>query len=1583
MLKLREKVIATMMTIIIIMANVLTTGTAVKKAYAIDNSANQETKQKEATIEEQIQIFVPYEGGIVLQTAIKTGIKHNMEQIKQAEIEIKVPTIKGEKPYKIEAIAKNEEDFNEDNYKYDEETNKLSIKVEDKNITEYIITYQYAKIEEIEEGVQVEFDSKLKITTQDEEELTATSQNEETLKEKIGNIVEIKTENITKQIGKGQIYTNYEIQEKLETKYDEKITIEVKEHNTVDKIEIEQNADYFLNQENAQGLTTIGEKNYTYYKQIKMNKESIKNLLGEEGEIKIYSQNTLIDTIKMEEKEETEQQKENNEKQVENSEQQMKNNEKQLENNEPQTNSEQENEDIIIDLEQLDINNIKIETTQPIKNEKLEIEVEKAIKGDIDYNKYQMLDFSNIQIGTQSRITKENTEIENKQETIQIPLVEPETVAQISINKENLSTVVLNENVEIKAILRTDTINNSLYKNPTIAITLPENIETIQVKNIEILFDEELKIKSANIQENADKTKTIIIALEGSQTKYSIGSMSGGANIIITADLGVNKKTPSKNSQIIMNYTNQNLVTRLRSMQEQKQTQAELNFIAPVGVITTNAIEIENQKATSLSGEENIIMPQVISNAKIAKIEMSVINNYSNTINNIEILGRFPFKNNKNIETGETLNSSTDMILQELITVENIDSNLIEIYYTENEEASKDLNNIQNGWTKTITDMQKIKSYLIVIKNHTLNPQEAINFSYKAQVPANMQYNESAYQMYVAYFDNNQPIGIIQDKAVATKTGFYTGIGPVIESNITSNIQENQLVQAGNIIEYTAQVKNAGTVEATNVVAKVTIPTHTIYVKLDESTGRYEESEEEELTYQIGTIKPGETQTIKFSVKAMNPDYEDIECDIESHFYQEMWHGEAHGEKVHMLKQEEHKEEDYKINVQAKMDITSGEIENPIKIQSNTNTIRKAMFNTEVSSNTYSGYELSEGEEYRYTVRVTISEPIIYEYKKHANGEIIKDEEVVRTNKIVENVIAKIKVPEGLNYKSAEIKYGNETGKIGKITYNDQTRELTINIGNMIGEEQDEIEVLFTVENLKPGEYKKDIEIQTTLQGKDTQEVVSNKLQEKIVKAGVKATQTSTIPQGTRLSGGDELSYKIKLENVGEKETDIITIKNPISENIQYLSTTYIRDGQENKTYNIINNETQVEISLEKLETVEIFINVQAKHITQDTVVTNKPIIESELLGQIPVNEITHTIEKDPQIVNPQNPGNQSQGNKKISGQIWLDENEDGIKDEDEPKMSNVSVMLFDNKASKLVENSNTKEPLIEVSDENGFYTFSNIPSGSYTVVFLYDVANYSSTTYKKENVSEEKNSDAIDTKVTLDGVQRIAAITEQITVNTLNIYNMDLGLVKSPKFDLKLEKTIKSITVQNSTGTAVYEYNNNFAKRDLTGRYLEQTTIAIEYSIKVTNEGAVTGYAKKIADYLPQNLNFVAELNRDWYVTESGVALNSSLTNQKIEPGQTKEVTLILTKKLTENDLGEIFNTAEIYEAYNDLGIEDIDSIPANKQENEDDISKASVILTIRTGETLIYITIIIGIISILVVATYLIKKKILNTRG
>ena len=200
------------------------------------------------------------------------------------------------------------------------------------------------------------------------------------------------------------------------------------------------------------------------------------------------------------------------------------------------------------------------------------------------------------------------------------------------------------------------------------------------------------------------------------------------------------------------------------------------------------------------------------------------------------------------------------------------------------------------------------------------------------------------------------------------------------------------------------------------------------------------------------------------------------------------------------------------------------------------------------------------------------------------------------------------------------------------------------------------------------------------------------------------------------------------------------------------------------------------------------------------------------------------------------------------------------------------------------------------------------------------------------------------------------------------------------------MDKYISKITLTTPTiGTRVTNYNEeSLAKVEVLARNVNKSNIIVEYKIKVTNQGKVAGYAKKLVDYLPEDAIFMSELNSDWYLSNNNQDVyNTSLANEIINPGESKEVTLVLSFNITDKNIGNIVNNnAEIYESYNEQGTQDIDSVPGNKMSEEDDMSKADIILSVVTGKLVIGSILIIVVLVIVAFGMYEIKKRVLTKK-
>ena len=202
--------------------------------------------------------------------------------------------------------------------------------------------------------------------------------------------------------------------------------------------------------------------------------------------------------------------------------------------------------------------------------------------------------------------------------------------------------------------------------------------------------------------------------------------------------------------------------------------------------------------------------------------------------------------------------------------------------------------------------------------------------------------------------------------------------------------------------------------------------------------------------------------------------------------------------------------------------------------------------------------------------------------------------------------------------------------------------------------------------------------------------------------------------------------------------------------------------------------------------------------------------------------------------------------------------------------------------------------------------------------------------------------------------------------------------------FDLSLKQYLNKVTVTNTQGTTEYNYKDtNFAKVEIHSKHMNGSKIKLEYKIVIKNEGTIPGYARKIVNYIPEGLSFNADLNKGWYLGDDKNLYSVALIEKLLNPGETAELTIILEKEMTKDNVGTITNLVEIYEATNNENVEDINSIPGDKLEGQNDMSKVEVMVVTSTGTIILYITLAIAVISIIGLGFYKVRKIALTKKG
>lgn len=1499
----------------------------------------------EAELKVETTKYVPYKindtYGVMLQTKVNSGVKDSTLPIKNTSVELSVPEINGTKPSIVTATANKTEatngktdglEFTNSNYSYDMESGKVTLNVSNlqdsiswkKNaLDEYLVTYlfegkevyDYVMANGIDTNVTVV--SNINVYNNEETNITKNTNLEIKYTEKLGTISDYEVQ-ASKDISKGYVYANYEAKEKNETEYTTKYIATVNSSKLTTGLEFTQEYDKFVTAEEQEGYTTIDGKNYAYNKRVEISQAIFNKILGEDGEITVKDANgTELGKINKDTK--------------------------------------LENGVYSLDIASKNNNKLIITTTVPVTEGKLEISVIKALKGEIDYSKEQMQNFNSIKVELKGK-----SDITTANEVAKIALKEPETKVELELNKKDLTTVLTNENVEIRAVLDTSSTYNALFKDSTLKITLPSYIENVNLKSANILLDNGLEVKSAKLSEE-NGHKVITVELKGNQTEYAINAEYKGAIVVLNTDLTTDTLTPSGSDKVTLQYTNKN-----ETATKPNGTVSEnVTFVAPNGVVAASGVSGYKEGAQdilSISDSPINVEVDTYSAKRTATISGTLINNYSNDISKVSVLGRIPAQGNKKIDTDEDLGSTFTMPLSAGITLSDVDAANYKVYYSDNANAGSSLSDTNNGWSETARTSSK--SFLIVFNDeYKISAGSKINFSYSVEIPENLVPNNNTYAMYKIYYTNNSEIGAMPENKVSSIIGFSTGTGPEAEITLST---ATEVVREEQIVEMTATVKNTGDKALENAKLKVTAPEGTVHTEIEEGASAYTDSEERVKTISLGNIAAGQTVTVRYELRiekgtvttvTTNPD--DGEVEIIEHKYP--------GDK----------------EVQNVVSLIADNVTGELQSSPFTFTVLEGDLRIINAPDTYESETLRKGKIIRYNTTI----------------------ENVSNDKDLSNVTLNLNFPEGI--KVREVYYSDS-----KVTSNKITDGVTIDGNNVsvnVGELKSLRAFMNSDQGQNTGDEPVDINLRTktyvyiefevedfygdlttimTAKADGINEQYSNVRRFHAEKVELSIEQAELEKQ--YIKEGTEYSYNFTIKNNGKIDSVTNKMEMTIPEGLSFIKATYTYNG-ETKTLGRASDGkftiTIPEMAAGTSATVEVTVKADMLPDKNDKEIKTVATLEAIGFDKITSNEVTAIIEYDPNANHGGGGDNPSAPDRyKIAGTAWIDEDLDGQRDSSEPTVANMQVILLNKDNSAIVKDPDTNEDKITTTSDNGTYQFDNLPNGEYVVVFVYDSSNYSLTEYHKEGVNDRFNSDAIDVNLTLNGERRIAGITDVLTIDGENVRNIDIGLYTANKFDLRLDKYVNKITLTTPTiGTRVDEYGRDtkVAKVEVLERNVGQSSAVIEYKIAVTNEGSVPGYVSKIVDYLPEKVNFSTELNPDWYLSENGNIYNASLANEVINPGETKEVTLLVSIRITEDLLDTLDNNAEIYESYNELGLQDIDSTAGNKVTSEDDMSKAEVVVSLVTGKIITYTAIILGVVALLGFGIYEIKKRVLDKKN
>lgn len=1490
----------------------------------------------EYTITSELRKYIPYNKGIILQTSVTSLLPEQNNYVEKEELQIDAVNLDGYKIEKIIVSNKSEEDLKETEWDYNKEENKINIKIQNNKealkSNEYLITYVLSGDKKVElpfnlnskiDGTIFMFGTAEKIETELEKEYE--------VKESLGSIVSIDSES-DKSIKLGNILSNSLSEENAyKTNYETKFNIDVSSTEMCENVLIRSNTPEFENEDSTFETSKI------LFKQVKVSKDNFEKMLGQDGAIQIINENNeVIATLNK--------------------------------------NSKVDNNAYVVDI---DTNNICIKTSKPQTEGILSIQTEKEIIK-TEYSYEQIKTFSNInEKYTGSILYAENAEskvsdIENK-----IELEKPETNAELAISRKTLSTIADNNDIKLEVKLNNSSEENDLYKNPRFQLTFPEYINEVNVKNIAIANSEDVfKIASNEIGKDETGRNVLDITLEGTQTKYNSNTLSNGTSIIINCNMKLNLYTPTSNAKIEMKYLNENATKYKNEVNNVGYAETEVEYKAPIGVVSINRISnYENTGKTLTSVDQGKVTDkiEIFDDAKVATMDIMVMNNNENDCNDIKILGRIPFKGNKDVTTGKDLGTTVDTELVSKINEDENNKSGATIYYSDNGEATEDLETVENNWTTNPENLGDIKSYLIVLDSYEMKPGEILKYTYQYKIPANLEHNANIYGSFKTIYNNLNEVTNIKEVSTADVVGLTTGVGPQIAVQTITNVKNS--IKEYEKVKYTITIENTGSEVAENIKVDTKVPTgatvatHSSYNSVESTKGWTLKSDREIVTT-IEKLNPGDIKKVEFFVQANKlPTIEEYYAGEDGFTKNE--DGTYSINQSYVDENGTTKYEDKKIDsipeikLVCESTITAEDLAKEIKTEDSGITVEKS--------------------------NLVAEETIETKDSIAAENETIESKIQIKNNSndTMKNIIVSKVLPEGLNYSDSYIRGYEDDGitlkKIKTTNYDSDSRTVTW----VVDELKPGRTVLLTgdwvVGQLKENTYKDTIATKSNIlvNGEQYQ---AGEVDITVGRPNLEVSQTSN-QTNQYVKPGDQIKYTFTVKNTGSVRANNVTLTDTLPNEVSIKKLVYTVDGVEVSKVVAKNEDATVYTSILPEGKLEATVTAEVNNIdTAQRTITNVGKVESNDISKLNSNEVVNIIERTSDTVgtdtekdntnkdttnnnanNSQNTSNENVKDKyDIKGIAWLDKNKNGQRDSGDNKLAGIEVKLINSKTAEQVNKT--------VTNQDGEYQFSNLENGTYIVMFYYDNSKYALAEYKKQNVAEDKNSDVIATTEN----DKTVATTDVITIENGSKSNIDMGLVEATTFDLALTKAISKVTVQTKNGTKSYDFDNtDLAKVDINAKYLSGATVIVEYTFTVKNEGELEGYAKQLVDYMPKELEFNTELNKNWHKGNDGNLYTEELANTPIQAGESKTVKLVLTKAMTDTNTGIVNNQAEISKDYNKAGIADKDSTPGDQDQKDDDMSSADLIIGVKTGETLIYISAIIAGIVAVIIAVIVIKKN------
>lgn len=430
------------------------------------------------------------------------------------------------------------------------------------------------------------------------------------------------------------------------------------------------------------------------------------------------------------------------------------------------------------------IKHIRIETSENKKNSHMEVVLYKEIDNEYiskKYTKEEVEDFKYIRTSGSGYLGGRHVNTDTN--TIQYQEEYSTADVKMSVNNFNTQITEKDNQITINASSYSEHDNTLGWIDGSFLLKMPQQILAVQINDVQINNDA-VSILNYEVVQKDGCNFIKINTKNNSETQQ-------GYTITFNVDITPNPTSSTSNGKIELYAYNKvkgtyaNVAKDIYDVNDNLDTQESVQYDSYDIAFSTPSTLLTNQIITNYDNSgSSVISPEIAdirqSYAKVdneekrAKIGVVIKNNYKSTVSDIKILGKIPYEGNTYVLSNEDLGSTyTVKMMNSGIEVPTELQDKVTVYYSENENATKELTNVDNGW-KTIdqvTNWDNIKTYIIDFGQNKINSNKEYVFYYTVQIPNGLAFNEVSYSHHAVWCNLDTPEGKYPTQVEPSKIG--------------------------------------------------------------------------------------------------------------------------------------------------------------------------------------------------------------------------------------------------------------------------------------------------------------------------------------------------------------------------------------------------------------------------------------------------------------------------------------------------------------------------------------------------------------------------------------------------------------------------------------------------------------------------------------------------------------------------------------------------------------------------------------------------------------------------------------------